>query len=104
MERQQAVSDPIDLIATIEARPEVLPAAAALLIEYGAIVSAEPGNLRFEAYRDRESGSMVVVERYASVEAFEVHLANPANAAFNARLAGILGGGGSTLQMLDPLV
>ena len=94
---------PIDLIATIEVRPEVLPAAAALLLEYGEIVGAEPGNLRFEAYRDRHSGSMVVVERYASSEAFEAHLANPANAEFNARLAGILGGGGSTLQFLDPL-
>ena len=64
---------------------------------------AEPGNLRFEAYRDRQSGSIVVVERYASPEAFEAHLANPANVEFNAKLARILGGGGSTLQMLDSL-
>ena len=103
MQRQQAASSPIDLIATIEARPGVLPAAAALLLEYGETVCAEPGNLRFEAYRDRASGSMVIVERYASAEAFDAHLANPANAEFNIKLAGILGGGGSTLQMLDPL-
>lgn len=94
---------PIDLIATIEVPTEALPAAAALLIEYGEIVGAEPGNLRFEAYRDRGSGSVVVVERYSSAEAFEAHLANPANATFNAKLAALLGGGGSTLQMLDPL-
>jgi quinol monooxygenase YgiN len=103
MQRQEAAVSPIDLIATIEVRPEVLPAAAALLLEYGEIVGAEPGNLRFEAYRDRDSGSIVVVERYASADAFEAHLANPANAEFNTKLAGILGGGGSTLQMLDPL-
>jgi quinol monooxygenase YgiN len=103
MHPQAAAQSPIDLIATIEARPEDLPAAVALLLEYGEIVSGEPGNLRFEAYRDRESGAMVVVERYASAEAFEAHLANPANAEFNTKLAGILGGGGSTLQMLDRL-
>jgi len=44
-----------------------------------------------------------VVERYASEEAFEAHLADPANAEFNAKLTSILGGGGSTLQMLEPL-
>jgi quinol monooxygenase YgiN len=94
---------PIDLIATIAVRPEVLPVAAALLLEYGEVVRAEPGNVRFEAYRDRDSGSMVIIERYASAEAFEAHLSNPGNADFNTRLASILGGGGSTLQMLDPL-
>ena len=99
----QAAQSPIDLIATIDVSPELLPTAAALLLDYGKLVSAEPGNLRFEAYRDRESGAMVVVERYASAEAFEAHLSNPANAEFNTKLAGILGGGGSTLQMLDPL-
>jgi quinol monooxygenase YgiN len=93
----------IDLIATIEVREDLLPEAAALLLDYGQGVRAEPGNLRFEAYQDRDSGAMVVVERYASAEGFEAHLANPANAEFNAKLAAILGGGGSTLRMLKPL-
>jgi quinol monooxygenase YgiN len=93
----------IDLIATIEVREDLLPEASALLLDYGQGVRAEPGNLRFEAYQDRDSGAVVVVERYASAEGFEAHLANPANAAFNAKLAAILGGGGSTLQMLEPL-
>jgi quinol monooxygenase YgiN len=93
----------IDLVATIEVRPDVLGVAAALLLEYGDAVRDEPGNLRFEAFRDRASGAMVVVERYASEEAFEAHLADPANAEFNAKLTAILGGGGSTLQMLEPL-
>jgi quinol monooxygenase YgiN len=93
----------IDLIATIEVREDLLPEAAALLLDYGQGVRAEPGNLRFEAYQDRDSGAMVVVERYASAEGFEAHLANPANAEFNAKLAAILDGGGSTLRMLEPL-
>ena len=94
----------IDLIATIEVQPDVLPVAAALLLEYGDTVREESGNLRFEAFHDRDNGSFVVVERYASTEAFEAHLAHPANAEFNAKLAAILGGGGSTLRMLDPLI
>jgi quinol monooxygenase YgiN len=93
----------IDLIATIDVRPDVLPVAAALLLEYGDTVREESGNLRFEAFHDRDNGALVVVERYASQEAFEAHLAHPANAEFNAKLTAILGGGGSTLQMLEPL-
>ena len=103
MQPKVARQSPIDLIATIDVSPEVLPVAAALLLEYGKVVRAEPGNVRFEAYRDRDSGSMVIIERYASPEAFEAHLSDPRNAEFNAQLASILGGGGSTLQMLDPL-
>lgn len=93
----------INLIATIPVPPDVLPAASALLLEYGEVVRAEPGNQRFEAYLDQGNGAMIVVERYADAEAFEAHLTNPANAAFNARLAQLLGGGGSSLQMLEPL-
>lgn len=103
MSTQQPDTSQIDLIATIPVAPEMLPTAAALLLEYGNVVRAEPGNLRFEAYHDHETSSMVVVERYASAEAFQAHLSDPANAVFNAKLGEILGGGGSTLQMLDPL-
>lgn len=93
----------IDLIATIPVPPDVLPAASALLLEYAEVVRAEPGNQRFEAYLDQGSGAMIVVERYADADAFEAHLTNPANATFNAKLAQLLDGGGSTLQMLEPL-
>ncbi len=93
----------IDLIATIPVAEELLPTASKLLLEYGEVVRAEPGNLRFEAYQDRDTSAMVVIERYASAEAFEAHLTHPANAEFNGKLAEVLGGGGSSLQMLDPL-
>jgi quinol monooxygenase YgiN len=93
----------IDLIATIEVGSDELPPAAALLQEYSDVVHAEPGNLRFETYVDRAGGAIVVVERYASSDAFEAHLASPENATFNARLTEILRGGGSTLLLLDPL-
>jgi quinol monooxygenase YgiN len=93
----------VDLIATIDVAPELLPAAAALLLAYADVVRTEPGNLRFEVYRDGDTGAMVVVERYASDEAFQAHLAHPENARFNDRLAELLGGGGSSLQLLLPL-
>ncbi len=93
----------IDLIATIPVPPDALPAASALLLEYGEVVRAEPGNRRFEAYLDQGNGAMVVVERYADADAFEAHLTDPANATFNAELARLLDGGGSSLQMLEPL-
>ena len=91
----------IDLIATIRVPQDRLPVASALLLEYGVVVRAEPGNRRFEVYVDRDAGALVVIERYADADAFDAHLANPANAAFNRNLAEVLGGGGSTLQMLD---
>ncbi|MGV8908568.1 MAG: putative quinol monooxygenase [Propionicimonas sp.] len=103
MDRNETASAQIDLIATIEVRPHVLPAAVALLLKYGEVVRAEPGNLRFEAYRDRDSGSLVIVERYDSPAAFDAHLTHPANAEFNAKLTVVLSGGGSSLQMLDLL-
>ena len=93
----------IDLIATIPVPEDRLAAASALLLEYGELVRAEPGNLRFEAYLDRDSGAMIVVERYADADAFDAHLTNPANAEFNGKLAVVLEGGGSSLQMLDLL-
>lgn len=93
----------VDLIATIPVAEDVLPAAASLLSAYGEVVRAEPGNLRFEAYRDTDTGALVVIERYASPEAFQAHLSDPANAKFNGQLAEVLDGGGSTLQMLEPL-
>jgi quinol monooxygenase YgiN len=93
----------IDLIATIEVPADRWEAASALLVAYGDVVRAEPGNLRFEAYRDRDRPAMLVIERYADATAFQAHLEHPANAEFNARLADVLGGGGSTLQLLEPL-
>lgn len=93
----------IDLIATIEVPPDRLAAASQLLVEYGEVVRAEPGNLRFETYTDADTGALVVVERYADAAAFQAHLTDPANATFNGRLGEVLGGGGSTLRMLELL-
>lgn len=94
----------VNLIATIPTTSEQLSKAAALLLEYQRVVREEPGNLRFELFEAPDDSAIVVIERYASNEAFQAHLSNPANAEFNAQLAVVLDGGGSTLQMLEPLV
>ena len=93
----------VDLIATIPVADEVRDRVTRLLSEYGRSVRQEPGNLRFEAYLDAEAGALVVVERYRDAAAFADHLSRPQNAAFNAELAQITGGGGSRLQMLKLL-
>jgi len=93
----------VNLIATIPTPPGTSQAVADLLVEYQAVVVAEPGNLRFELYRDPAGAAVIVVERYASAEAFEAHCSTEANAALNARLAEVLDGGGSVLQMLDAI-
>lgn len=93
----------VDLIATIpvgDQRDEVL----ALLRDYAQYVCVEPGMQRFEVYADDVAQAIVIIERYESPEAFEAHLAHPANADFNAKLREVLNGGGSSLQMLRPLV
>ncbi|MCA0294826.1 MAG: antibiotic biosynthesis monooxygenase [Actinobacteria bacterium] len=93
----------VNLIATIPTPPEKNEAVTALLVEYQEVVVAEPGNLRFELYRDPAGTSVIVVERYASDEAFQAHCSTEANATLNARLAEVLDGGGSALQMLEAI-
>lgn len=90
----------IDLIAIIPALQEVIDAVQEHLLDYAPIVQAEPGNLRFEAYRDTTTSALVVIERYESEEAFDAHLRSPENAQFNQELQSLLNGKGSRLTML----
>lgn len=93
----------VNLIATIPVPPDLLAQASEMLLAYGDLVRSEPGNLRFEAYLERATGSMIVIERYADQAAFDAHLSDPANADFNTRLGELLAGGGSSLQLLQQL-
>ncbi len=77
---------------------------AALLRGYGQDVSAEPGNVRFDAHRlvdDRDS--FFVYEEYADEDAFQAHLATAHCAEFNRAFAPHVVGGGSTLTWLTPV-
>lgn len=77
---------------------------AALVRGYGGKVSAEPGNVRFDAHRladDRDS--FFVYEEYADEAAFQAHLQTPHCAAFNEAFAPFVVGRGSTLTWLEPV-
>jgi len=77
-------------------------AVASLVAGYRRDVVAEPGNVRFAAHRLREDPErFFVYEEYADDAAFEAHLASPENAVFNAALAPLVAGGGSSLTWLD---
>lgn len=90
----------IDLIATIPALDETVDAVERHLLEYAPIVRSEPGNLRFETYRDESAPALLVIERYESQEAFKAHLDSQENAEFNRVLQALLQGVGSRLTML----
>lgn len=92
----------VDLIATIDVSPGQHGEVLRMLQEYGEQVRAEPGNLRFEVYSSDAPGrSVVVLERYASQDAFDAHLRDPANARFNEALARLTGGAASSLELLE---
>lgn len=77
---------------------------AVLLADYGRDVSAEPGNLRFDAHRIADDrANFFVYEEYADDAAFQSHIATPHCADFNEALAPLVVGGGSTLTWLEPV-
>lgn len=93
------------LYAEFRAEEGRADAVASLLAGYGRDVSAEAGNLRFDAHRltaDRDR--FFVYEQYADAEAFAFHIATAHCAAFNEALAPLVVGGGSTLTWLDPVL
>ena len=92
------------LYAQFEALPGSTEAVAALVRDYAAAVTAEPGNLRFDAHHVAERpGQFFVYEEYASETAFRSHVASPHCAAFNAAITPLVVGGGSTLTWLSPI-
>ena len=96
------MSTHVDLIATITANPGGEDTLAGLLADYGRVVTAEPGNQRFEVYQERdEPQRFVIIERYVDEDAFQAHLGAPENAAFNASIVDLVAGGGSSLVFLS---
>lgn len=90
------------LYAEFQAVPGAGDAVASLVAGYRRDVAAEPGNLRFDAHRLQDDHDrFFVYEEYRDEAAFAAHLASPANAVFNAALAPLVIGGGSTLTWLD---
>lgn len=91
----------INLIATFRAREDSRDEVARLIVEYGHVVRAEPGNERFEVYTDESAPrDFVIVERYRDQAAFDAHLSAEVGREFNRTLVPLIEGTGSELQFL----
>ncbi|MDQ1130566.1 putative quinol monooxygenase [Microbacterium sp. SORGH_AS_0888] len=92
------------LYAQFEAVPGAGDAVAELVRGYAADVTAEPGNLRFDAHRlEEDSDRFFVYEEYASEQAFRAHVGADYCAAFNSAISSLVVGGGSRLTWLSPV-
>jgi autoinducer 2-degrading protein len=90
------------LYAEFRAVPGAGDAVASLVAGYRRDVTAEPGNVRFDAHRLADDPDrFFVYEQYANDEAFEAHLASAHCARFNEEFAPLVVGGGSTLTWLE---
>ncbi|MDQ4215507.1 putative quinol monooxygenase [Microbacterium capsulatum] len=95
---------PTHLYAEFRAVPGAGDAVASLVAGYRRDVTAEPGNVRFDAHRLRDEWDrFFVYEEYSDDAAFEAHVASAHCARFNEELAPLVVGGGSTLTRLEPV-
>ena len=84
---------PLQVVATIEAKPGHGDAAAALLAGALAGVHAEEGCLRYDLFRvRRDPDTLVMIEEWESSAALKAHGSSPEFAALGARLAEHLAG------------
>ena len=95
-------AQPVTLIATFRAQQGHDSTVLSLISAYGDLVRAEPGNIFFDIYTDRDdSQAFVIIERYENHEAFQQHLDGAAGAEFNSQLGPLIEGDGSKLQFLS---
>ena len=87
--REGALQELLDILATLVPR----------------VHAEEPGNVLYAAHRVRgeENGPVVMVERFASIEAFRAHGASAAMAEHQPLLAAVLDGP-PEVRVLDPVV
>jgi len=91
----------INLVATFRAREGMADAVRALIVDYGHLVRAEPGNIFFEIYTDKDDpAAFVIIERYVDQAAFDAHLQAEVGKEFNRHLGPLIAGDGSELQFL----
>jgi quinol monooxygenase YgiN len=100
-----AVSDPRRILyAEFTALPGRESEVTELVRDLAELVREEPGNLVFSAAQKRDSpAQFFVYEEYTDAAAFATHLGADYGAAFNAKLGGLVVGGGSQLTFLTPL-
>jgi len=95
-------ADPVTLIATFRAQQGQDSTVMSMISAYGEVVRAEPGNIFFDIYTDRDdSHAFVIIERYQNHAAFQQHLDGAAGEEFNSHLGPLIEGDGSKLQFLS---
>ena len=91
----------VNLIATFRAIAGSEREVRRMIVEYGGVVRAEPGNVFFEVYTDADDeANFVIIERYQHQAAFDGHLATEVGAVFNQALTPLIEGAASELQFL----
>ncbi|MET0274386.1 MAG: putative quinol monooxygenase [Phenylobacterium sp.] len=84
------MSVPAKIVAVLTARPGKAAELEALLRDLGHDARAEPGNVRWDIWRDREDpGRFVLDELYRDDDAVAAHRAAPHFQAYLARIAGL---------------
>ncbi len=92
------------LYAEFTAKPGREQEVATLVACLTGDVRAEEGCVVFDPFTRAENPrAYVVFEVYRDAAAFEIHLASPHSRRFNAALMGLIEGGTSTLERLDPV-
>jgi quinol monooxygenase YgiN len=95
------MSGPLDVVATLEARPGRGAALAAIVTEAIAAVRAETGCLRYDFFRiRRKPDSFIMIERWASGDDLKAHGASAHFAAMSERLSAELAAA-PVVQVLD---
>lgn len=86
-------NSPVNVVASLQARPEQAAALAAVLAELARASRETPGNRRFEVHREADDASrLVCIEQWDSAAAADAHMAGPHVAAALGKLADILAG------------
>ncbi|MGN6198898.1 putative quinol monooxygenase [Humibacter sp.] len=92
------------LYARFRALPGAGDAVASLVAGYRRSVTAEPGNVRFDAHRlTDDPDTFFVYEEYRDEAAFKAHLAAEHCTRFNEDFAPLVVGGASELTWLEPV-
>lgn len=90
------------LYATFDVLPGHEARMEEMMADLTRAVRAEPGCLRFVAYRlEGQPRRYHVDEIYADDAAFQAHITSPHACAFNAAIRDMVAGGGSTVVFLE---
>lgn len=93
---------PKPLYATFEVLPGHEARIAAMMADLTRAVRAEPGCLRFVAYRRADAPRCYHVDEiYADEAAFAAHITSPHTRAFNAAITDLVVGGASQVVFLE---